>query len=70
MSMEIIKLTSSWNLPPTDRQIKAITRLAMALGYHEPIEEKVKTRLEARNIIVGFKEELERRNRNAKNSGE
>ena len=52
---------STWNLPPTPAQIRAITKLAIALNYHEPIEEKVRTRLEARNIIVGFKNELARR---------
>ena len=52
---EVISPTSSWNLPPTAKQARAITKLAMALGYHEPIEEKVKTRLEARNIIMGFR---------------
>ena len=59
--MKKILPNSTWHLPPTDKQVKAITRLAIALQYHEPIEEKVRTRLEARNIIVGFKEELRRR---------
>jgi len=58
---EKILPTSSLHLPPTPAQIRAITRLAVALDYHEPVEEKVRTRLEARNIIVGFKEELKRR---------
>uniref|UniRef100_A0A6M3LWL1 Uncharacterized protein n=1 Tax=viral metagenome TaxID=1070528 RepID=A0A6M3LWL1_9ZZZZ len=58
---EKILPTSSWYLPPTPAQVRAITKLAIALQYHEPIEEKVRTRLEARNIIVGFKEELKRR---------
>jgi hypothetical protein len=58
---EEIKPTSSWNLPPTVAQTRAIARLAQALGYHEPVEEKLKSRLEARNMIVGFKQELERR---------
>lgn len=61
--VEKIPPTSSWNDPPTDRQIRAISRLATILGYYEPIEEKVKSRLEARNIIVGFKEEIKRRNK-------
>lgn len=60
---EKILPSSSWNLPPTGRQIMAITKLAIALQYHEPIEEKVRTRLEARNIIVGFKEELRKRSK-------
>ena len=54
---------SSWNLPPTPKQLLAISRLANALQYYEPIEEKVRNRLEARNIIVGFKNELARRNK-------
>ena len=63
---EKILPTSSLHLPPTPAQIRAITRLAVALNYHEPIEEKVRTRLEARNIIVGFKQELENRRRSTK----
>jgi hypothetical protein len=62
--MERIPPNSSWLLPPTPKQIQAIARLAQALKYYEPVEEKVRTRLEARNIIAGFKEELKRRNRN------
>ena len=58
---ESIRPQSSWNLPPTVRQTQAIARLAQALGYQEPVEERVKTRLEARNIIVGFKHELDLR---------
>ena len=59
--IEKILPTSTWHLPPTPAQIRAITRLAITLDYYEPVEEKVRTRLEARNIIVGFKEELKRR---------
>jgi len=58
---EIIKPTSSWLLPPTAKQARAIAKLAMALGYHEPVEEKVSNRREARDMIMGFREELKRR---------
>ena len=58
---EIIQPTSSWNLPPTVKQTQAIARLAQALGYHQPVEEGIRNRLEARNIIVGFKNELKLR---------
>lgn len=37
--------------PPTDRQIRAITKLCMALRIKEPLEEQVSTRREARNLI-------------------
>ena len=59
--MEKIPKASSWNLPPTDKQIRAIARLATILGYHEPVEEKPSSRWEARNLIMGFREELKRR---------
>lgn len=52
---------SSLNLPPTPRQTRRIALLAQQLGYHEPVENAPKTRLEARNMIVGFKEELRKR---------
>ena len=58
---EIIPKHSSWNLPPTPKQIIAITRLAQRLGYHEPVENKPTNRLEARNMIRGFNEELKKR---------
>ena len=65
--MEKIPKASSWNLPPTDKQVRAITRLAIILGYHEPVEERPSNRWEARNMIAGFiaelkvREELKRR---------
>lgn len=52
---------SSWNLPPTPRQIRAITSLCASLGFQEPHEEKVRTRYEARNMIAGLREELKKR---------
>ena len=58
---ELIQPTSSWNLQPTPKQVIAITRLASQLGYQEPVENKPKTRLEARNLIAGFREERKRR---------
>lgn len=61
---KVIKPSSSWNLPPTAKQARAIAKLAQILGYHEPVEETVATRLEARNIIMGFREELKRRKAN------
>ena len=60
---ETIKPTSSWNLPPTVKQTQAIARLAQALGYREPVEEGIRNRLEARNIIVGYKNEIKLRNK-------
>jgi len=42
---------SSWQLPPTSRQILAITRLCMRLGIKEPLEEKPSTRWEARQLL-------------------
>ena len=61
---ERIEPTSSWNLPPTDKQVRAITLLAMQLGYHEPVENTPRNRIEARNMIRGFVEERKRRQQN------
>jgi len=58
---EKIPPTSPWNLPPTPKQVRAITSLCMSLGFREPYEEKVRTRYEARNMIAGLREELKKR---------
>lgn len=58
---EKIEPSSSWLLPPTPKQVRAITRLAQRLGYHEPVENKPTNRIEARNMIRGFNEELKKR---------
>jgi hypothetical protein len=54
---------SSWLLPPTPWQRQAISRLASSLGYHSPVENKPTTRWEARNMIMGFRNELKVRNK-------
>jgi len=59
--MEVIHKASSWNLPPTPKQVRAITRLAQQLGYHEPVENKPTNRREARDMITGFREERNKR---------
>ncbi|KKN74224.1 hypothetical protein LCGC14_0393100 [marine sediment metagenome] len=59
--VERIEANSSWQLPPTPKQVRAITRLAVQLGYHEPVENKPRTRKEARDMIAGFREERKRR---------
>ena len=48
---EKIQPASSWTLPPTGKQISAITRLAQQLGITEPIENKPTTRWEARQLL-------------------
>lgn len=55
---EKIPKTSSLNLPPTWKQTKAITRLAVALGIPEPIEETPSNRVEARNLIYRLRQQL------------
>jgi len=62
--LEKIPKHSTWNLPPTGRQIRAIALLAQQLGYHEPVENKPSNRWEARNMIAGFREERNRRRNN------
>ena len=56
-----IEPTSSWTLPPTGRQLSAIARLAQQLGIEAPIEDKIATRWEARQLL--WKLEQERRAR-------
>jgi len=59
--MERIPKISSWNLPPTPKQVRAIAKLCAQLGYQQPHEEKVRTRWEARNLLAGLREERKRR---------
>jgi len=59
--MEKIQPTSSWNLPPTAKQTRAITVLCQSLGYHEPVENTPSNRLEARNLIMGLRGERKKR---------
>ena len=59
--MDKIPAYSSWNLPPTPKQVRAITRLAQQLGYHDAVENKPTNRWEARNMIMGFVEERNKR---------
>lgn len=49
--MEIIPKNSTWNLEPTDAQIRAITRLCRQRRIPEYLEERPSTRWEARNLI-------------------
>ncbi len=49
--MEKIAPTSSWNLPPTARQLRATTELCMQLGIKEYLEDKPSNRLEARRLM-------------------
>lgn len=58
MMIEKIPKTSSWNLEPTSKQVRAITRLCIQQGIKEPLEETPSNRWEARNLIY----ELRRRN--------
>lgn len=53
----------AWQDPATDYQIRSITRLAIALGLREPIEENRMTRAEARKVIYDLSGELRARAR-------
>ena len=48
---EKIHYASSWQLPPTGRQVRAITRLCQQLGITEPLEDKPSNRWEARQLL-------------------
>ncbi|KKN54528.1 hypothetical protein LCGC14_0591200 [marine sediment metagenome] len=58
---EKISPASSWALPPTGRQVVAITRLAMQLGIKEPIEDKPSNRWEARRMIYDLTQQRDKR---------
>ena len=53
---------SSMNLPPTPKQIRAITKLATALGISDPIENDPRNRREARNLIYHMRLQLREKN--------
>ena len=54
---EKIYPASSMNLPPTHKQIRAITKLATQLGISEPIENDPHNRWEARNLIYQLRKQ-------------
>jgi hypothetical protein len=49
--IEKIPPGSSWNLPPTEKQTRAIAELCMRRGIRELLEETPSDRREARNLI-------------------
>ena len=51
MKNQKIYPASSWQLPPTSKQCRAIARLAQYLGIKEPIEDTPSNRWEARQLI-------------------
>lgn len=53
----------SWDEPATGWQKAAITRLCIAAGVREELEQRQMTRLEARNTMHELRRELENRNR-------
>ena len=53
---EQIPFSSTWNLPPTYRQVRAITALCIQCGITEPLEDKPTNRLEARDMIQSLRE--------------
>lgn len=57
----MIQPNSSWNLPATDRQIRAITRLCLALDIREQLEEQQRSRHEARQLIYDLRCQLHSR---------
>jgi len=56
--MEKISADSSWNLPPTSRQVLSITRLCMALHIQTELENTPSNRREARDIIYQLRAKL------------
>ena len=62
--METIKPSSTWNEPPTDAQIRAITRFCMILNIKTPLEETPYNRTEARNLIYQLLTKLKAKHKN------
>ena len=56
--MEKISPSSTLNFKPTPKQVRAITRLATALGITGPIENDPKNRREARDLIFQLRIQL------------
>lgn len=55
---EKIGLSSSLMWKPTPKQIRAITKIAVALGITEPLEETPRNRREARDMIYQLRGKL------------
>lgn len=55
MNKQIPK-SSTWNLPPTPKQVRAITKLCLRFGINDALEETVRTRWEARQLIYKLRE--------------
>lgn len=49
--VEKIHYASSWTLPPTGRQVRAIARKCQQLGIREHLEDKPTNRWEARQML-------------------
>ena len=60
--MEKILPSSTLNYKPTGKQVRAITRMAVALGIREPIENTPANRVEARNLIFKLRQQLKEKN--------
>ena len=56
--MDKILPSSSLNYKPTPKQVRAITRMAIALGIREPIEETPANRAETRSLIFRMRQQL------------
>ena len=61
-----IHYNSSWTLPPTGKQVRAITRLCMQLGIKEPLEESPSNRWEARRLLYELNEQMAAKNKGGK----
>lgn len=51
MTTNRLHITSSWRLPPTDKQTRAITQLCIEQGIKEPLENRPSNRWEARKVM-------------------
>lgn len=58
-TLEILRKKNAWQeLPPTGKQILSVTKMCMALGIKDPLEERVSNRREARDLMYELRGEL------------
>ena len=53
-----MRIYSTLELPPTDRQVRAITKMCITLKISEPLEESVSNRMEARNLMYQLRGQI------------
>ena len=58
MTGSVVRPNGSLELPPTPLQIRTITRFCRALGIRDYLEESLRNRREARDLLFALRGEL------------